>query len=89
MPLYVAALRLSNQLNKCIVWDVVKCRQSFGQIVAKQKLYYANVSHWTLMEAGLFQVIPSHSMFQWSSRLYMLKVVNNTTRYKKNVYSRY
>jgi hypothetical protein len=31
MPLYVAALRLSNQLNKCMVWDVVKCRQSFGQ----------------------------------------------------------
>jgi hypothetical protein len=52
MPLYVAALRLSNQLNKCMVWDVVKCRQSFGQIVAKQKLYYADVNHWTLMEAG-------------------------------------
>ena len=24
-----------------------------------------------------------------TSNLYMLKVVNNTTRYKKNVYSRY
>jgi len=68
MPLYVAALRLSNKLNNCLVWDVLKCRQSFGQIVTKEKLYYADVNHWTLMEAGLFQFTLSHSMLQWSPR---------------------
>jgi len=31
---------------------------------------------------GLYEISLSHI-------LYMLKVVNNTTRYKKNVYSRY
>ena len=61
MPLFVAALRLINKLNKCMVWDELKCRQSIGQNVAKQKLYYAAVSHWTLMGAGLFQFTPSHS----------------------------
>jgi len=68
MQLCVAALRLSNKLNKCVVWDVLKCRQSLGQIVVKQKLYDAAVSHWTLTGAGLFQFTPSHSVLQWSPR---------------------